>query len=111
MLRALGASLAVAALAGCNAANETANSVARAGAKKAVNQVLFTQFSAVDSTNVVPFTDCVIDNANGYEINRLAQNAIGGITSQTVGIVTTVLKRPETGACIAGTGLARALAS
>jgi hypothetical protein len=98
-------------LAACNATNEAANDLARSGAKKAVNQVLFTKFPNVDSGNVTPYTDCVIESATALEINALARDAVLGVDADTVRVVTNITKRPETATCIARAGLAQTLST
>ncbi|WP_130409384.1 hypothetical protein [Thalassococcus sp. S3] len=97
------------ALVACNVVNETANEVAREAAKKTVNEVLFTRFDAATSANLIPFTDCVIDNASALEINSLAQDAVAGVDGETVGLVTDIVRRPDTLTCTAEAGIARAL--
>ena len=98
-------------LAGCNVVNERSNELTRASATKVVTQVLFTQFSAVNSRNVEPLTQCVVDNADLAELRELAQDAVAGTDARTVGIVTQILGRPGTRACIGNSGVAPSLIS
>ncbi|MGB7318243.1 MAG: succinate dehydrogenase [Planktotalea sp.] len=90
------------ALGGCQAANETADTVARESAKGVVNGVVAQKFPGV---NASPITDCVIDNATRFEIFDIAKAAATGVTPSTVETVTTIASRPDTVQCISKNGL------
>lgn len=93
---------AIFAVAGCQAANETADTVARNTAKGVVNGVVAQKFPGV---NAAPITDCVIDNATRFEIFDIAKAGATGLTPATVQTVTTIAQRPETVSCISKNGL------
>jgi predicted ThiF/HesA family dinucleotide-utilizing enzyme len=90
------------ALGGCEAANDTADTVARESAKGVINGVVAQKFPGV---NVSPVTDCVIDNASRFEIFDIAKAGATGVTASTVETVTTIAQRPETVSCISKNGL------
>lgn len=93
---------AVLALGACQAANDTADTVARNTAKGVVNGVVANKFPGV---NASPVTDCVIDNATRFEIFDIAKAGATGVTPATVETVTTIAQRPETVQCISKNGL------
>ena len=83
-------------LAAC--ATQASDEIARAAARRAVDQVLVTRFPGVP---VAPVTDCVIDNASASEIVAVAaDSATGTPSATTVRVVTDVLARPETLTCL-----------
>ena len=82
-------------LSGCAA---TQDAYARAAAREAVAQVVETRFPGVP---VVPVTDCVIDNASGTEIVRVASDAADGRPgAETFEVVADVVSRPRTIECL-----------
>ncbi|KMW58251.1 hypothetical protein AIOL_003222 [Candidatus Rhodobacter oscarellae] len=105
MIRALGMAAALLALAACAEVQRATDNVARQGARAAIDEVLVTRFPGVDGNRVTPYTDCVIDNASGREIARLAQAALIGVDEDTVTLVFDITKRPETARCLLQTGL------
>jgi len=74
----------------------------RRAAKNAVRPVLAERFPGVP---LEPAADCVIDNANSTELLSLAADAVTGPTASTVEIVTNIVSRPATLACLAAEGL------
>ena len=92
-------------LAACAETQQVVDDVARQSAKAAVDEVIVTRFPGVDGTTVTPYTDCVIDNATGREIGRLAQAALVGVTDTTVQLVFDIARRPETSRCLLEVGL------
>lgn len=94
--------IAASMLAGCQAATETADTIARNSAKNVVDGVVAQCFPGV---NAAPVTDCVIDNASRFEILDIAKEGATGVTPATVETVTTIASRPETVQCISKNGL------
>ena len=90
------------ALAGCQAANDAADTVARESAKTVVNGVVAQRFPGL---NAAPITDCIIDNADRFEIFELAKASASGVTPQTTETVIAIAQRPETATCITQNGL------
>ena len=82
-------------LAGCVA---TQDELAREAARQAVAQAVSARFPGVP---VTPLTDCIIDNATGAEIIRVATGSRDGRPSaETVRAVADVIGRPDTIACL-----------
>lgn len=94
--------LATSLLAGCDVANQAADTLARDQAKSVINGVVSDRFPGV---NAAPITDCIIDNANAAEILSVAKASVTGVTDDTINTVITVAQRPETTSCIAKNGL------
>jgi len=89
-------------LAGCTAANDAADALARKQAKTVVNSVMEARFPGV---NIAPVTDCVIDAASAGEIITLAQASVTEITQSTAETVLEISTRPEAVQCYAENGL------
>jgi outer membrane lipoprotein SlyB len=85
-------------LAGCNAVNDAADTLARDRAKGVVNGVVDRQFPGV---NAAPVTDCIIDAASANEILTIAGASVSGVTQSTVDQVLEIARRPEAVQCIA----------
>ena len=82
-------------LAGCVA---TQDELAREAARQAVAQAVSTRFPGVP---VTPVTDCIIDNATGAEIVRVARDSRDGRPgAETVRTVTHVIGRPDAITCL-----------
>lgn len=93
--------LAFAAMLGaCTTAQQ--DELTRDAARTAIRPVLQEQFPGIP---VEPASDCVIDNATSKELFSLAADAVTGPTANTVQIVSTIIRRPETIRCLAETGL------
>jgi len=103
MLRPVIFLAALVALAGCEAAQQAADDVARGQAKRAVNGVVAERFPGVDAT---PVTDCVIEAASAQEILQIAGSSATGATGEITEMVLQIAGRPEAAACIAGSGIA-----
>lgn len=84
-------------LGGCEAANQTADTVARESAKTVVNTVVQDRLPGV---NAAPVTDCIIDNATRGEIFSLAKAAATGVGPDTIETVLDVAQRPQSVRCI-----------
>ncbi|QYX56664.1 succinate dehydrogenase [Roseovarius sp. SCSIO 43702] len=97
-MRRLAVILAAAALAGCTAANDAADAVARDRAKTVVNSVVAQRFPGV---NAAPVTDCIIDAASAAEILNIASASVTGVTQSTVEEVLAIASRREAVNCIA----------
>ena len=97
-MRPLSALLALAVLAGCEVAQQTADEIARDRAKSAVNGVVADRFPGV---NAAPVTDCIIDNASAQEILILARASVTGIDEQAGQLVTDIAQRPDSIRCLA----------
>ncbi|MEZ5716092.1 MAG: succinate dehydrogenase [Paracoccaceae bacterium] len=106
-MRAALALVVVAGLAACTAVQQAADDAARGRAKRAVNAVVAQEFPGVDAT---PVTDCVIDNASAQEILQIAGSSATGATGEVTQMVLQIAQRRETVTCIAGQGVALALA-
>ena len=91
-------SCAVLVLAGCTAANDTADTIARDRAKGVVNTVVAERFTGL---NAAPITDCVIDAASASEIISIAGASVTGVTQSTAQQVLSIAQRPEAVQCIA----------
>jgi predicted ThiF/HesA family dinucleotide-utilizing enzyme len=89
-------------VAGCTAANDMADAIARERAKAAVNSVVEERFPSVEAT---PVTDCVIDNASASQITNLAADAVLGPTEKSVTVVRDVLSKGDTLTCLFENGL------
>jgi hypothetical protein len=87
-------------LAACADIQQTTDRVARDTSKTAVNEVILTRFPQVPKELVVPFTDCVVENATAEEVQALARFAVIGTDEQTATIIRGVLSRPETQRCL-----------
>lgn len=105
-MRFAGLILAASLLAGCQAANDTADTVARESAKSVVNGVVADRLLGV---NAAPVTDCIIDNASRGEIFSIAKAAATGVTSETVQTVLGIAQRPEAVSCISQNTLGNAM--
>ncbi len=96
-------------LAACVDMQDMADQIARQQARQYVNAEVQQRFPGVDAT---PITDCVIDNANAQEIVTIAGGIALGNTDAATDTVNSVLQRPGTLQCAAGTyfdGLPRGL--
>ncbi len=100
-MRAMLAVAAVFAVAGCDAANNAADNIARQQAKSVVRVIVSERFPGV---NVAPVTDCVIDAASGEEILSLAGASLTGVSDRTIETVIDIASRPEAVTCIARAG-------
>jgi len=93
--------LAFAALAGCDEAQEAVDDAARVTAKATVEKVLTVHLpEGVPSELVTPYSDCIIDSATGNELFRLSRASVTGIDADEIALVTDIIQRPETTACI-----------
>ncbi len=92
---------ALVVLPACEAANETADTVARDTAKSVVNGVVEDKFPGV---NAAPVTDCVIDNASRGQILSIAKASVTGVDQETVETVVGIAKKPDTVKCITNAG-------
>ena len=82
-------------LAGCVAAQDE---LAREAARQAVARAVSARFPGAP---VTPVTNCIIDNATGAEIARVALDGRDDrLGAETVRTVTDVLGRPDTIACL-----------
>ncbi|WP_371229117.1 succinate dehydrogenase [Roseovarius sp. 2305UL8-3] len=88
---------ALVALAGCDAANDAADTLARERAKTVVNGVVENKFPGV---NAAPVTDCIIDAASANEILTIAGASVTGVTNDTVQQVVEIAQRPEAVQCM-----------
>ncbi|SDI30499.1 hypothetical protein SAMN05421850_102143 [Lutimaribacter saemankumensis] len=91
-----------ATLAGCQMANQAADTIARDQAKGVVNGIVTDRFPGV---NAAPITDCVIDAASANEILRIAGASVTGVTQSTVNEVLEIGQRPQSVQCIAENSL------
>ena len=99
------AGMIFAVIAGCTELETATDKLGRDAAKSAVSEVVAVRLPGVSKQMVAPFTDCVVDNAKAREVRNLAKATIVGVDDSTVDIVTDIIQRPETGACIAKAGL------
>lgn len=97
--------LICAALAGCTAAEDAANDLARRSAKATVSTTLATEFPQVPQSAVTPFTDCIIEAADAREIATLARASVTGVDPGTTALVGDILRRPQTAGCLGGAAL------
>ena len=87
-------------LGACADVMQASDQAARNTSKTAVNEAMLTRFPQVPKELVVPFTDCVVENALPAEINELTQDAVVGVDDQTAEIIRGVLARPQTQQCL-----------
>ena len=92
------AGFAVGLLAGCGAAQDAADTVARDRAKLVVNGVVEQRFPGV---NAAPGTDCIIDAASAGEIVQIGAASVTGVTQSTVEQVVEIAAREQSVTCIA----------
>jgi len=102
MMRAVMAIVALTLIAGCDVANDAADTLARDRAKTVVNGVVANKFPGV---NAAPVTDCIIDAASANEILTIAGASVTGVTDSTVKQVVEIAQRPEAVQCIAENSL------
>ena len=102
-MRLVAGFVAAALLAGCSAANDAADGLARDRAKVVVNGVVADRFPGV---NAAPVTDCIIDAASAGEIIRIAGASVTGVTQSTVDTVLEIARRKDAVTCIAGNSIA-----
>jgi hypothetical protein len=79
---------------------QATDQAARNTSKSAVNEAILTRFPQVPKELVVPFTDCVVENATAEEINVLARYAVIGPDDTTANVIRGVLARPQTQQCL-----------
>ena len=89
-------------LGGCVGTDNVLTESKRTLAKRVVDESVARQFPGV---NVSPYSDCVIDNATGGEITRLASEAVTGVTDKSLNLVVEIATRPDTTRCLLGAGL------
>ena len=95
------APLALAALAACAPVQDR---LARDAARATIRPVLAEQFPGVP---LEPATDCIIDNATGRELTRLALDAARPAPDpDTAALIIEIATRPATLRCLTTTGLA-----
>lgn len=81
---------------------QSQDKIAREAARSAITPVLTERFPGVP---LEPALDCVIDNASAVQIRALAADAVLGATESTAQIVSDIVSKPETLACLATKGL------
>lgn len=87
--------IALVTLAACD--TPVGTEVARASARRVVNDVVEARFPGVPIT---PVTDCIIDNATGSEIVSIAADAVARQPSpETVRLIVEIARRPDTVKC------------
>lgn len=98
-MRILAALILPVALSACVAGEGMMQDTSRALARSAVKSAADQYFPGVD---VLPFTDCVINNATTSEILQLAKAASAGTAGATeaLPVVRTIAARPETAQCL-----------
>jgi hypothetical protein len=77
--------------------------IARDQAKKAVNPVLAERFPGVP---LEPASNCVIDNASGTEILKLAKAGVTGLGPDDTALIVEIATRPDSIQCLLKDGLA-----
>jgi len=83
-------------LSGCDTPLGT--EVARDQAKVTVNRVVAKKAPGIDAT---PVTDCIIDNATGSEIVKIAAESVTGtVSTETTQLVLEIATRTETVKCL-----------
>ncbi|MEO0358337.1 MAG: succinate dehydrogenase [Pseudomonadota bacterium] len=87
----------IVALSGCGQVQQAADTAARSQAKQVVNSQAATVLPGVDLRFA---TDCIIDNASGSEILKLAAASVTGPNASTGQLITDVATRPATIQCI-----------
>ncbi len=87
-------------LGACDEASQRVDGIAREGAKGVVTETIATRFPQVPKELITPFTDCIIDNADAYEVRVFAKSAVMGVDDTTVATIRSVLARPETTRCL-----------
>ena len=101
-MRLIAAIFCIGLLAGCEAANDVADTFARDQAKTVVNGVVEERLPGV---NAAPVTDCIIDAASAGEILTIARASVTEVTDNTVQLVLEIAQRPDAVQCIAENSL------
>jgi hypothetical protein len=96
-------------LSACTPVQQAVDNTARKGTKGLVIETLATRFPRVPKELILPFSDCIIDNASAAEIQDFARSALAGVDDQTVATIRSVLSRPETAQCLQTRALATGL--
>lgn len=92
----------LALLAGCGDLGAGGDRVMRQTAKTVVNGVIASRFPGM---NAAPLTDCIIDNAESYEVYQIAEAAVVGPSPATTDLIVDIAGRPETVRCAADNAL------
>jgi hypothetical protein len=100
-MRALSIILALGLLAGCGE-DGLGDQLARDQARKAVNPVLADKFPGVP---LEPASNCVIDNASGGEILKLARASVAGVGPEETALIVEIATRPDTLQCLLKNGI------
>ena len=87
-------------LCGCASVETATDKAARDAAKTMMPEALAVYFPQVPKELFTPFTDCVVDNANGAEVRILAEDALVGVDAGTADTIRGILERPETQDCL-----------
>ena len=87
-------------LGGCSEVQRTAVDTTDRAARTVVTKTLATDFPLVPKALMVPFTSCIMSNANPSEKRTLAGDTVLGIDAGTVALIKSILSRPETATCL-----------
>ena len=84
-------------LAACNGSIPTPEEATRNAARKVVKPIVESRIPGAPAG----LTDCIIDNAETYELVEIAKAATLGPGEDTIGVVLSIAQRPDTLRCAA----------
>ena len=87
-------------LSACAQIQSATDKAGRDAAKTVMPEALAVYFPQVPKELFVPFTDCVVDNAEASEVQALASDAVVGVDTGTADTIRAILARPSTQDCL-----------
>ena len=93
-------------LAACAETQQAVDTAGRQQAKRAVIEVVATNYPQVTRATLEPVTDCIVERAFAAEVRQLAQAAVVGPGPADAQLVDTIYNRPDTQNCIVRKGAA-----
>lgn len=88
-------------LSACADIQSATDKAGRDAAKTIIPEALAVHFPQVPKSYYVPFTDCIVDNADASDVQSLAADAVVGVDAGTADLLRVILARPETQQCLA----------
>lgn len=102
MRKLLMLSVTALAMSGCVDDDQFMLETSRSVAKRVITPIMADKFPG---RNTAAYTDCVIDNATTDEIIGIAEDAVTGVDSETVGTVLRIASRSGSLRCFASVEL------
>lgn len=87
-------------LGACAQVQTATDKAGRDAAKTILPEALAIYFPQVPKSLFVPFTNCIVDNADAAEVQALAADAVVGVDTGTADTIRAVLTRPSTQDCL-----------